>query len=414
METVGTRIRKLRKERGFTLQALAGDSLTKGMLSLIENDKANPSMESLSYIAKRLDVDKNELLEEVSAKELQDVLDQAEKLNRLATNEVTEEFKGIIPLIEPYLEKLPKRYESARLYELYSRCLYYTKQGDWKPFLEKAGTLYEDLSLLSKVADIHLFKLTTIFAEHRYGDALEQLLESRAALQERGAVLDPLKKLDFDYFESILYSAVGQMDKATEVMNEAIAYSREKDIYYRTNDLYRIGSYQALLEGDIETKDHYIGKLRLFADFTDDTEIISFTELVEIHYFTTFSKQFDKALEAIDQLLGTISPNLHPFFYLEKGKALYGLGRLEDALHWFSQHVSWEFLHHPYDLSMNYEKDAYMALIYEQFGDHDLAVQHASIAKNNILPMPDLPYKTFILDVYEQITGSQKEDAANV
>src|SRR5699024_4368618 len=111
--------------------------------------------------------------------------------------------------------------------------------------------------------------------------------------------------------------------------------SREQDIYYRTNDLYRIGSYQALLEGDIETKDYYIGKLRLFADFTDDNEIISFTELVEIHYLTTFSKQFDKALHAIDELLDTISPNLHPFFYLEKGKALYGLGRLEDALHWF-------------------------------------------------------------------------------
>ena len=36
------------------------------MLSLIENNKANPSMESLNYIAERLNVDVTELLEEIS------------------------------------------------------------------------------------------------------------------------------------------------------------------------------------------------------------------------------------------------------------------------------------------------------------------------------------------------------------
>ena len=65
MASLGERIRKLRKEKGLTLQALAGAELSKGMLSLIENNKANPSMESLAYIAERLGVDRNELLEEV-------------------------------------------------------------------------------------------------------------------------------------------------------------------------------------------------------------------------------------------------------------------------------------------------------------------------------------------------------------
>ena len=67
------RIRALRKQQEFTLDALAGTELTKGMLSLIENNKANPSMESLNYIAGRLGVDVSELLEEVSTQELRKV-----------------------------------------------------------------------------------------------------------------------------------------------------------------------------------------------------------------------------------------------------------------------------------------------------------------------------------------------------
>ena len=75
LNTLGERIRSLRKQRKMTLEALAGDQLTKGMLSLIENNKANPSMESLSYIAEQLGVEMSELLEEVNTQELREVLE---------------------------------------------------------------------------------------------------------------------------------------------------------------------------------------------------------------------------------------------------------------------------------------------------------------------------------------------------
>ena len=60
----------MRKQQEFTLDALAG---TEACLSLIENNKANPSMESLNYIAGRLGVEVSELLEEVSTQELRKV-----------------------------------------------------------------------------------------------------------------------------------------------------------------------------------------------------------------------------------------------------------------------------------------------------------------------------------------------------
>jgi len=67
---LGDRIRKIRKQKKLTLEALAGTELTKGMLSLIENNKAKPSMESLVYIAERLGVEVTDLLEEVSTQEI--------------------------------------------------------------------------------------------------------------------------------------------------------------------------------------------------------------------------------------------------------------------------------------------------------------------------------------------------------
>ena len=67
---LGDRIRKLRKQKKLTLEALAGEGLTKGMLSLIENNKAKPSMESLAYVAERLGVEVTDLLEEISTQEV--------------------------------------------------------------------------------------------------------------------------------------------------------------------------------------------------------------------------------------------------------------------------------------------------------------------------------------------------------
>lgn len=54
--TLGQKIRQLRKSRGMTQRELAGDRMTRNMLSMIENGEASPSVSSLSYISARLGV----------------------------------------------------------------------------------------------------------------------------------------------------------------------------------------------------------------------------------------------------------------------------------------------------------------------------------------------------------------------
>ena len=402
METLGERIRSLRKEKGLTLQALAGSAMTKGMLSLIENNKANPSMESLSYIAGQLGVDRNELLAQVPTAELRALLQDVEKLNKKELYE-SKNLHPIIEKIEPYADKLPFRYESARLLEIYSRCLYYAKISTWQQTLEQAEEMYEGLHLMNNSADVHMFRAMTKFQQHDYREALQMLQASRKAFEKREAVLDSLKKLDFDYLEAILYMAIGERENALRLMAEALEYSKQHQIYYRTADFYRALSFQAILSGDIEGMQFNIHKLRLFSEFSEDKNNEEAADLIEAHYYNSFVHDYEKAAAIIGKHQFEEQDEEWAQFYLEKGKALFGMGRLEEALEWLKRHTISELLHHPYDLSMNYEKDAYMALIYEQLDKHALAVEHATIAKDLIEPMPDLPYKTFILDVYKKI-----------
>lgn len=63
---VGTRIKALRKKLGMTQHELAGDNITRNMLSRIENGAALPSLGTLVYIAERLNVPCGCLLDDTS------------------------------------------------------------------------------------------------------------------------------------------------------------------------------------------------------------------------------------------------------------------------------------------------------------------------------------------------------------
>ena len=52
--TMGEKIRHARQSKGMTQRQVAGDRITRNMLSKIENGSATPSIKTLNYIAERL------------------------------------------------------------------------------------------------------------------------------------------------------------------------------------------------------------------------------------------------------------------------------------------------------------------------------------------------------------------------
>lgn len=63
-ENLGAKIRALRKRFGMTQSELCGDFITRNMLSRIETGAALPSLETLLYIANRLEISPGWLIDD--------------------------------------------------------------------------------------------------------------------------------------------------------------------------------------------------------------------------------------------------------------------------------------------------------------------------------------------------------------
>lgn len=403
MKTLGERIRMLRKERKMTLESCAGEQMTKGMLSLIENNKANPSMENLNYLAKRLGVEVSELLEEVSGSELGSLLDEAEVLYK---SDSEANYEKAVELIRPFISKLNRGYESARLLEIYSRLSFHLKYPDWKQAEEKACELYEALNILPRRAALGIFRAMVLFTEHRYEEALTRLLEEKAEVERRSGYIDPLTRLDLYTYEVILRFAVNDTEEATRLMDEAITYSKDKTIFYQVDQLYRMAAYRAVIDNDDDKLNYYEQKLLQYGDFAEDNHAVWYTKLIRIHQLNSFHHDYETALVKLAELTGPMPdheffPN---FFALERGKALYGVGRYREAMHLLQQVAISEHVHHPFDLSIYYEKDAYAALCAEQLGEVAHARELIERAVSNMTQMPESPYTQFVRETAYHIT----------
>lgn len=408
MPTLGERIRKLRKQQKMTLESLAGTELTKGMLSLIENNKANPSMESLNYIAERLNVDVTDLLIVVSNIELREILEKAEILFSTSYEDLTDEYEQLIELVKPYVPKLTKGYEAARLMEMYSRCLTFTNNDESEHLLKQVAVMYEQLNLTTRRASIGAALAVIPYRKHQYQESLDILLQERAKLEANPLWIDPLSRLDYDYLEATLYFAVGKYEDAIRVMEKAIQYSNKHKIFKQVDNLYRLAAAQAMIAEDEVKKEYYLNKLLAYSEFADDEDSKVFIYYAEIHYLNSFKKMYKEA----DHLYNTLSiKNINkklftPFFLLERGKTLFGLGYYEQAIEKLKEVAIPEILHHPIDLSIFYEKDAYIALCYLELGQKDQAMEAVQVALDNINKMPDTPYKKFIEKTYKKVSSS--------
>lgn len=393
---LGERIRKLRKQKKMTLEALAGKQLTKGMLSLIENNKANPSMESLVYIAEQLEVEVTDLLEEMNAQELRGILEKVEKIYYTDTDKLKGKYKQLIDIIEPHVEKLSQGYESARLLEIYSYSLYYEKKQHWQVPSNRAAKLYEQMNITANRASIGIFRAVAKFIEHDYSSALEIFLYERSIIESIHAYIDPMTQLNLYYHEAILYFAVGDENSAIRAMERAIIFSNERKIFYRIDDLYRLAAANAMFSNNKEKKEYYLEKLKQYGEFADNSSSIDFCELLNIMKLISDEHNYNKALEEINKLLlqrETVGI-YESWFNLEKGKALYYLGCYEEALISLDKVVI-PNVHHPFDLSLLYVIDTYRALVLHELGNREEALVAAEKAMGNFASLPYTPFKKF-------------------
>ncbi|MBK3494527.1 helix-turn-helix transcriptional regulator [Viridibacillus sp. YIM B01967] len=401
------RIRKIRKERKLTLAELAGDRLTKGMLSLIENDKANPSMDSLAYIAEQLGVEISELLEEVSASELRELLEKVKSITVPKLLKTIDPQRERLELIEPYVDRLPVSYEAGQLLVFYADAKHDVDKAGWEEPLKRAIQMFKQMNLMNDWLRAYIKKSSTEFVRHNYKEALDILLAVKKEIELNHYVIDTLTNLDLLYRVAVEYLAVGMDEDGFGVMDEAIKLSKETRIFYRIDDLYRLAAFKAMMDGNEQDLQYYFKKLYQYADFTDDVTTKGFILFTQAHYYNSFVKDYEKGNEFAEQYYdfdeGEATKTM-AFYYIEKGKSLFGMKRYTQALEAFEQIDGFpNYIHHPYDLSMQNELYAYKALCYEQQGQLAQALEEAKIGVDLVEPFIDTPYKRFINDTYEKL-----------
>lgn len=118
------RIRYLRLEAGMTQSELAGDRITRNMLSQIENGSATPSIQTLRYLAERLNTSAAYFL---SDDENDFLFKKAEIINTVKGKLKNKDYNTCIQLCSVFVGK-----EDDELNLILAECFFYAAADDFK------------------------------------------------------------------------------------------------------------------------------------------------------------------------------------------------------------------------------------------------------------------------------------------
>ncbi|MDM5238555.1 helix-turn-helix transcriptional regulator [Bacillus cereus] len=401
MATLGEKIKALRKEKRLTQTELAGSELTKSMLSQIENGKATPSMKTLQYIADKLGCETSFLLEDDDV-EIVELIQQTEKL--IKANKCDEVYEILLPIVQ---KELPPTLNTARLYKQFVTAAAIMKDYNIEYYVEKATSIFEKYTLYRDSTETKLKLSYTIFTRKKYAECLQLIASIRNDYEEKHLEMDLIIHIELCLYEAIILLACGNYENCERVILDALAFSKTHQVYYKTDEFYRILSYQKVIMADKEQYLHYIKKSEQFAIFTEDTLSAAIVDILKAYYYNTITNEYTIALEHLEQFREKLKDE--PLFqddglyYLEKGKALYGLKRYEEALKTLQRAIIPDYMNHPLDQAWLTTAGAYRALCYVKLNDKKSALEEVTEANQFIQSYPDSIFSSFIKETLQII-----------
>jgi tetratricopeptide (TPR) repeat protein len=163
--TLGQKIREIRLQLQMTQKELAGDFITRNMLSQIENDQATPSMKTMEYLAKQLGKSVGYFMDENHKDlSLSNII-----VELMALNE-DKDYAASVELIEEQIVHNPIVMRSKMMMDLYMNSYMYLGNKYMSDGVyEKAKSAYEKIlryeNELLMVSDIYLYKVYAQLAE---------------------------------------------------------------------------------------------------------------------------------------------------------------------------------------------------------------------------------------------------------
>ncbi|MGH0776469.1 helix-turn-helix domain-containing protein [Bacillus cereus] len=400
MATLGEKIKALRKEKKLTQTELAGSELTKSMLSQIENGKATPSMKTLQYIAEKLECETSFLLEEDEG----EIVELIQKMERLIKNKCDEVYETLLPIVQ---KELPSTLNTARLYKQFITAAAVMNDYNIEYYVETAVSIFEKYTLYRESTETKLLFYYMLFKQKKYKECLQMIATIRDEYKAKNLEMDLITHIQLYLKEAIILLAYGNYEKCEKVILDALAFSKKHQVYYKTDEFYRILSYQKIITTDKEQYLYYIKKSEQFAIFTEDTLSAANIDILKAYYYNTVTNEYTIALEHLEQFREKLKND--PIFqddglyYLEKGKSLYGLKRYKEALETLKHATIPDYMSHPLDQSWVLTAGSYRALCYIELQDKKSALTEAKEAVQAIDSYPDSIFTSFIKETLQII-----------
>ncbi|EOG8709228.1 helix-turn-helix domain-containing protein [Bacillus cereus] len=400
MATLGEKIKALRKEKKLTQTELAGSELTKSMLSQIENGKATPSMKTLQYIAEKLECEPSFLLEEDEGK----IVELIQKMEPLIKANGDEVYKTLLPIVQT---DLPPTLNTARLYKQFITAAAVMNDYNIEYYVEAAVSIFEKYTLYRESTETKLLFYYMLFKQKKYKECLQMIATIRDEYKTKNLEMDLITHIQLYLKEAIILLAYGSYEKCEKVILDALAFSKKHQVYYKTDEFYRILSYQKIIVADKERYLYYIKKSEQFAIFTEDTLSAANVDILKAYYYNTITNEYTIALEHLEQFREKLKND--PIFqddglyYLEKGKSLYGLKRYKEALEALKHATIPDYMSHPLDQSWLLTAGSYRALCYIELQDKKSALTEAKEAVQTIDSYPDSIFSSFIKETLQII-----------
>ena len=400
MATLGEKIKALRKEKKLTQTELAGSELTKSMLSQIENGKATPSMKTLQYIAEKLECEPSFLLEEDEGK----IVELIQKMEPLIKANGDEVYKTLLPIVQT---DLPPTLNTARLYKQFITGAAIMNDYNIAYYVETAVSIFEKYTLYRESTETKLLFYYMLFKRKKYKECLQLIATIRDEYKAKNLEMDLITHIQLYLKEAIILLAYGNYEKCEKVILDALAFSKKHQVYYKTDEFYRILSYQKIIVADKERYLYYIKKSEQFAIFTEDTLSAANVDILKAYYYNTVTNEYTIALEHLEQFREKLKND--PIFqddglyYLEKGKSLYGLKRYKEALETLKHATIPDYMSHPLDQSWVLTAGSYRALCYIELQDKKSALTEAKEAVQAIDSYPDSIFTSFIKETLQII-----------
>lgn len=405
MDTLGQRIKIIRKNKKMTLVDVAGDQMTKGMLSLIENNKAQPSIENLHYLAKTLGVNIGELTDEVPAETLRQYLDDLRKIARPHETLTTEKALAIEELVAPIIDRLPDKYETSQILLRYLTI--FSTLGRYEEGIEKcdeALTLCEKLSLYPQYVEVLLIKSGLQFLSVDYEAAYATTSKAYEMVNSTYYSIDVINKIHVLYQEATFLIAINPKGMSMQSIENLIAFCHEEKIFYFYAHIIRFVAYLATMHNDDEKVAYYRDLLERYSQLDTSEENLKYYHIFYMQYYANYDDQPQEVLKYCELFLKAPS-DFSIFASVSAGKAYYKLGEYSKAQAAFKQlklTQSFEGVH-PLDSSGIHEGFAYKALTQVTFDEIEEAKETIQLAYDLSHSIPEFRERKFIDETYEMI-----------